>query len=308
MVTGAGGFLGSHICRYFGRSGHPVAAVGRLATERGLTADYPGLDLLAGMTLPDPAFVRAVTNWKPDLLVHAAASARVAASAAEPYTDFQESVDLCAYALDTVRKHAPNAAFVLLSSAAVYGNPSDLPIHEGTRLAPLSPYGYHKWLCELLVDEYRSLFGVRASSLRIFSAYGEGLRRQVVHDLCTQMLEGTEPIRVFGTGRETRDFVHANDVARAIEYVANAPAGSPPCYNVASGRELRIDELARTLASAVGCQRPLVFTDEQLPGYPTHWRADIARLAALGYRAEVRLEAGLADYARWLKTVRSTRP
>ena len=96
MVTGAGGFLGSHICQYFGEAGHPVAAVGRFATDVAFASSYPGLELLAGMTLPDPAFVRAVTTFKPDLVVHGAASAKVAESVTRPYFDFQQSVDVCA--------------------------------------------------------------------------------------------------------------------------------------------------------------------------------------------------------------------
>ncbi|MBM4357068.1 MAG: NAD-dependent epimerase/dehydratase family protein [Deltaproteobacteria bacterium] len=301
MVTGAGGFLGSHICQYFGERGHPVAAVGRFAADIPVVKSYPRLELLAGMTLPDPAFVRAVTTFRPDLVVHAAASAKVADSVARPYFDFQQSVDVCAFVLDTLRQHVPETTFVLLSSAAVYGNPMALPIREGMPCAPVSPYGYHKWLCELVVEEYRALFGLRTSVLRIFSAYGERLRRQVVHDLCRQALEGEGPVRVFGTGSESRDFVHARDVAQAIECVAHAPSGSPSVFNVASGSETRIDALVRTLLDVLGCTRSVTFTGESLPGYPTNWRADVSRLASLGFQPGVTLDDGLTRYARWLE-------
>jgi UDP-glucose 4-epimerase len=300
MVTGAGGFLGSHICQYFGERGHPIAAVGRFAADVAVVQGYPGLELLAGMTLPDPAFVRAVTAFRPDLVVHAAASAKVADSVARPYFDFQQSVDVCAFVLDTLRQHVPNASFVLLSSAAVYGNPTELPICEAMPCAPVSPYGYHKWLCELVVEEYRTLFGMRASVLRIFSAYGERLRRQVVHDLCRQMLEGDGPVRVFGSGAESRDFLHARDVAQAIACVARAPSGSPSVFNVASGSETRIDALTEALVEVLGCTRSITFTGESLPGYPTNWRADVSRLAALGFQPDVPLRDGLTRYAAWL--------
>jgi len=301
MVTGAGGFLGSHLCQYFGERGNAIAAVGRFAGDAAISSAYPGLELLAGMTLPDPAFVRAVTAFKPDVVVHAAASAKVADSVARPYFDFQQSVDVCAFVLDTVRQHAPSAAFVLLSSAAVYGNPSDLPIREDAPCAPMSPYGYHKWLCELVVEEYRSLFGVRASVLRIFSAYGERLGRQVVHDVARQMLEGQGDVKVFGTGAESRDFVHARDVAHAVECALTASAGQPATYNVGSGVETTVQELVTILARVLNCDRRVMFTDEKLPGYPTNWRADMTRLEGLGFRPKVGLESGLAKYGRWLR-------
>ncbi len=300
MVTGAGGFLGSHICQYFGEAGHPVAAVGRFATDVAFASSYPGLELLAGMTLPDPAFVRAVTTFKPDLVVHGAASAKVAESVTRPYFDFQQSVDVCAYVLDTLRQHAPRATFVLLSSAAVYGNPPELPIREETGPQPMSPYGYHKWLCELVVEEYRTLFGMRTATLRIFSAYGERLQRQVVHDLCTQMLTRGDDVRVFGTGHETRDFVHARDVAQAVECVAKAPLVGPAVFNVASGVETSVASLTELLARQLDCRKHITFTDETLPGYPTNWRANISKLEALGYRERVTLADGLHRYCRWL--------
>ncbi len=179
LVTGAGGFLGSHICQYFGARGHKIAALGRFASDDSLDAMYPNLRLLAGMTLPDPAFIKAVRHFRPDLVVHCAGTASVAASVQRPYTDFQSTVEVCAFVLNTLHDHAPGCKFILLSSAAVYGEPSTLPVSESTPCDPISPYGYHKWLCELLVREYRSLFNMNASSLRIFSAYGERQQRLV---------------------------------------------------------------------------------------------------------------------------------
>ena len=75
--------------------------------------------------------------------------------------------------------------------------------------------------CEQLLDEYKLLYGMKGTSLRIFSAYGAGLRRQVVWDICTKALLGNKEIVLYGTGAETRDFVHAEDVAMAVCQVAD---------------------------------------------------------------------------------------
>lgn len=300
LVTGAGGFLGGHICQQLGQSGHTIAAVGRFVGDAALAGRLQGLELLSGMTLPDPAFKRTVKAFHPDLVVHAAGTAQVADSVRRPYLDFQRSVDVCAYVLDVLHHCAPASHFVLLSSASLYGNPQTLPVSESARCAPLSPYGYHKWLCELVVEEYRSLFAMRASVLRIFSAYGRGLRRQVIFDLCEKMINAKGPVQVFGSGRESRDFVHAADVAKAVACVAGGPGG---IYNVGSGIETTVADLVRMLADQLHCDKEIVFTNEQLPGYPINWRADISHLAALGYRPTVSLRQGLTDYCRWVQPV-----
>lgn len=317
LVTGAGGFLGAHICQHFGQAGHAIAAVGRFAGDAAIAARYPNLELLAGMTLPDPAFERAVTAFQPEVVVHCAASALVTDSVRRPYFDFKQSVDVCASTLEVLHQNVPNCVFVLLSSASVYGNPAMLPIDERAPCAPLSPYGYHKWLSELVVEEYRTLFGMRTAILRIFSAYGEGLRRQVLFDLCSKMTGPEDQVSVFGTGRESRDFVHAADVAQAVQCVAAAAAEGPPgtsrsspsaevsrgIYNVGSGNETTVADLAGLLADELHCRKPIAFTNEQLPGYPTNWRADIAALEAIGYRPRVGLRAGLAAYCRWFQAL-----
>ncbi len=300
LVTGAGGFLGSYICRHFGSAHHAIAALGRVAVEDAIAPRYPGLELLAGMTLPDPAFVRALASFRPDVVVHAASTARVAESVTAPYADFQASVDVCAFVLDALRQHAPRATFVLLSSAAVYGDPESQPIAENAACRPLSPYGYHKWLTELVVEEYRRLFGLRTRTLRIFSAYGEGLRRQVLFDLCARLSESGDELSLFGTADESRDFVHASDVALAVERALLAD-DDESVFNVASGVETRIAELVELLARGLGREKHVSFAGQRLPGYPARWRADIRSLGHHGFTPAVALADGVARYCRWYR-------
>ena len=102
---------------------------------------------------------------------------------------------------------------VFVSSAAVYGNPPSLPVDEKATPCPMSPYGRHKVECEQLLREFHERIELPSVSLRVFSAYGEGLRRQIFWDVCVQALANGE-IRLHGSGSETRDFVHAYDVAK----------------------------------------------------------------------------------------------
>ena len=205
LITGAGGFLGSHIAHHFGALGHSVAAVGRFAVTASGTGSYPNLWKLGGMTLPDQALHAIIRDFRPTLLVHCAGTASVADSMQQPYQDFCKTVQVCAFTLEAVRSCAPDCRFVLLSSASVYGNPESLPIPETAPLRPVSPYGYHKMLCETLAEEYATLHGMKVAVLRIFSAYGERLRRQVIHDICLKFADpATAGVEVFGTGHESR--------------------------------------------------------------------------------------------------------
>jgi UDP-glucose 4-epimerase len=139
LVTGAGGFLGSHICHYMGRQGHIIAAVGRFSLLPEMLEFYPNLWKLCGMSLPDESFVQVVREFQPTLLIHCAGVASVPESVQNPHKHFQRTVDICAFTLDTVRQNAPECRFVLMSSAAVYGNPKSLPIDENTDCRPISP-------------------------------------------------------------------------------------------------------------------------------------------------------------------------
>src|SRR5207248_3256916 len=126
------------------------------------------------------------------------------------------------------------------SSAAVYGQPDRLPVGETAPLRAISPYGEHRVVCETLLRDS----GLPAVVARVFSAYGEGLRRQVLWDICAKAINSAE-VALDGTGDESRDFVHAEDVAAAVVVlIRKADFGGEP-YNVATGVETRIGELAR---------------------------------------------------------------
>ncbi len=298
LVTGAGGFLGSHICRHFGKKGWQVAAVGRFHATLSLAESYPNLVILGGMTLPDAAFTRLVAQFQPHLVIHAAGTASVGDSVKEPYGDFQRTVDVCAFTLETLRRHAPGAHFILLSSASIYGNPESLPIGEGAAIKPISPYGFHKVMCEDLVREYQTLHGLTTTCARIFSAYGEGLHKQIVHDLCAKLLVAKERvIELHGTGEESRDFINGKDVAYALEIIHHQKANG--IFNLGSGQETTIRDLAQLVIKVLRVDKVIQFNGKVRPGDPLQWRADISALSQLGYVTQISLAQGVKAYASW---------
>ena len=295
LITGAAGFLGRHIAREFVQAGWKVVGVDVASPEN--SGLGPNVEYLR-LTLPSPTFGELLDRTQPAALIHCAGRASVANSMSEPAADFRDGTVLTFEVLDALRVAAPRCRFVLLSSAAVYGNPATLPVTEEHACAPLSPYGYHKRQGELLCEEFARLFAVPTAAARIFSAYGPGLRRQVVWDICRQAL--TEPeLLLRGTGGESRDFIHAADVARALRQIVDTAPCTGEIYNLASGIETTIAELAERVLQQLGRAIPVRFDGSQTPGDPLHWRADISRIHALGFHPRITLEKGLESFAAW---------
>jgi nucleoside-diphosphate-sugar epimerase len=191
---------------------------------------------------------------------------------------------------------------VLCSSAAVYGNPRQLPVAESAERSPISPYGYHKVVKELLLEEYVALHGARGSTARIFSTFGPGLRHLAVWDIARRMLG--EDFKLQGTGEETRDYLYIEDVAAALLQIVVSAQHRGEAINVASGTETEIRQLASLIGRALGLARiDLAGNSMATVGKPVRWRADIARLRALGFSPSFSLDEGLSVTVQWIKSV-----
>jgi UDP-glucose 4-epimerase len=298
LVTGPHGFLGGYITTRLTGGGYQVAGVG-LKPPPGSDSS-PELSTFYEMELPTPALADVLREESPDLIVHTAAPASVGASVADPLDDFTRSVETWFRLLDAVRTVAPSARVILISSAAVYGDPASLPVGEDAPIAPVSPYGFHKWMCEVIAREHSELHGLQIAIARVFSAYGRGLRRQVVWDTCVK-LSSAGPVSMSGTGEEARDFVHGADVAEAIAIIAERGDFHAGVYNVASGSQTTIRQLVDLLAGMADPGREARFSGEARDGDPKKWLADIRALEALGFAPGWDLSRGLADYLAWLR-------
>jgi UDP-glucose 4-epimerase len=297
VVTGALGFLGSYIVKLFASRGLRVVGTHRSSLSPS-EAKAPGLVHLTKLELPSSEFDALLKTTGPGLLVHCAGASSVGGSIVEPFDDFRNSVDVLFSVLDSVRRLAPACKVILVSSAAVYGNPRKLPVSEDTEPLPISPYGFHKLMCETLIKEFGTVYGLRGCSVRIFSAYGRGLRRQVLWDICRMALQkGLVQLR--GTGDETRDFIHAEDIANGIALIAERAPFTGEAYNMATGTATRIRDLSEMLVNALGVDARIAFTGAGRTGDPSFWQADLSLISELGFRPAVNLNKGAEDFARW---------
>lgn len=294
VVTGAAGFIGRHVAMALHSRGHQVVGWVR-RPDVALAEQMPLWD----ESLPNESLASRLKEFQPDWLVHCAGSSHVGRSFENPPADFEQNVSLTHFLYETLARVSPSTRTVLLSSAAVYGQPAELPITEATPAVPLSPYGFHKYLAEVTAQQWHQEAGLSTLILRVFSAYGPGLRKQVLFDIFQKSRAG-KVIELAGSGAEQRDFVHVSDLVRAISWaVENQPAGYE-LLNFASGRSIRIRELAQRFLSELNWKGTLRFNRINPQGMPRCWRVAPTRLQALGLLPMVGLEEGLSDYAKWL--------
>jgi UDP-glucose 4-epimerase len=296
IVTGAGGFIGSHVAAALAKRGWRIGAAGNPGrTCAGASAQTWGalsVESLASLA----AQLGPITA-----IVHCAGGSSVGPSLQDPARDFERSVVSTLRVLEFMRAHAPSARLVFLSSAAVYGAANLEPLQEDLPKRPISPYGAHKAIAEDLVAHWAGQFELRFTILRVFSVYGAGLRKQLLWELSRRALAGEDPLTLFGSGEERRDFIAVEDAVALIARAAD-PALSPPAVmNGGSGRGTSVRELAERLLDALGSAPQLRFSGDAKAGDPVTMVADTRRASAFGFSPAVSLEQGIADYAAWVR-------
>jgi UDP-glucose 4-epimerase len=303
LVTGCRGFIGGSFGRYAAAQGHEILGIGRTAQP---PEDWPGKYAPADVAHADLAVL--IREYQPDVLFHGAGSASVGASFSAPPEDLRATVQTFSNVLDSVRRSGVAPLVIFPSSAAVYGNPASLPVSEEAAVQPLSPYGFHKAMCELLAQQYAACFGLRVLICRLFSVYGPAQKRLLVHQLFAQLESGAPELRLEGTGEETRDYLYINDLSAAVLALADAElpqrqAAACTIVNVASGETTRIGQLAETLARLHGSGKRVVAAGRPRLGDPRHWQAGIERLRErVALPPPCSLEAGLREcLSAWQK-------
>jgi UDP-glucose 4-epimerase len=273
IIFGSKGFLGSSLLKMFG-------------VENCVAIN--NVDLLNEVSLSQC-----------DILINCAGASSVPSSLIDPSNDFERNVILVKDILDRIRLSGnKNIRFVNLSSAAVYGNPQNLPIKESHMCQPISPYGSHKMMAEELCSYYNNCFGIKTVSLRIFSAYGIGQRKMLLWDLHQKIVNSNGEIILFGTGNESRDFIHTEDIYRQLILAINNSNFDGEAINVANGKEVYIKDVVEIYKKHYPKSFTYEFNGENRPGDPLNWCAEISRMSDWGYVNSVGIESGVADYIK----------
>jgi UDP-glucose 4-epimerase len=296
LVTGAAGFIGRHVAKRFAEAGWSVVGIGHGTWSReeariwGLT-EWHAADISFDV----------LSNFGPstDVIVHCAGSGSVGYSLTHPFQDFQRSAGSVAATLEYIRLQAPNARLIYLSSAAVYGQVEDRAIREETALNPLSPYGVHKMIGEMLCRTYGIHYAVSSAVVRFFSIYGCGLRKQLLWDACNKVSGGN--FMFAGTGGETRDWLDVRDAADLIYCAAEYASHDCPVVNGGTGESASIQAVLEELFLSLGLQVKPIFSGVARQGDPLNYRADISVALQWGWLAKIRWREGVRAYAEWFR-------
>ncbi|MFC3226853.1 NAD-dependent epimerase/dehydratase family protein [Marinibaculum pumilum] len=303
LVTGGCGFIGSHLISRLVAEGHEAVVVDDLST--GSTDNLPphGAHLLQGDIRDRSLMDHAVAGV--DGIVHLAAIASV-----ERCTrDWQDShsINIGAFVglLECVAKSDhPKIPVVYASSAAVYGDCDRLPLGETEHVMPISAYGADKLACEQHARVAARIFGLHTVGLRFFNVFGP---RQdptspysgVISIFARRCLAG-QPMRIFGDGGQSRDFIHVSDIVAALCAALEKAGPEPQVFNVCTGGATTVRELAEQVAAAAG-QVPRIETGPERPGDIRHSIGDPSRLnRVLEVTARTPLDEGLKTVTDWL--------
>ena len=289
LIIGSKGFIGSHLVRYFDKQ-HEVwqcDVVTDYTTPRYMQIDASNSD-----------FNAVFETQQFDVCINCSGAASVPDSLKHPYRDFLLNTANVYAILNAIHAHCLTCKFINMSSAAVYGNPQTLPVIESAPIAPMSPYGRHKAMAEAICKEFTEEFGIPTCSLRIFSAFGNGLRKQIFWDMNRKMTNTAEAI-FFGTGEESRDFIHIQDIAQVVNLVIENASFKGEAINVANGETTTIRDAVNLFVHLKGYQGQIVFNGTVREGDPRFWKADISILKGWGYKPSVTLEQGLKSYIQW---------
>jgi UDP-glucose 4-epimerase len=308
LVTGGAGFIGSHLCEALLARGDHVTALDDLST--GERANVPvGAQLAVADVADAPAVRDLVSGAGFDAVLHVAGQASIATSYADPARDLRTNVAGTLSVLEAcIAAGVPR--LVHASSMTVYGDPDEIPTTENAPARPVSYYGVTKAAAEryVLLSGERPDVDLSVTALRMFNVYGERQSltnpyQGVLAIFVGNVLRG-EPITIHSDGRQTRDFVHVEDVVEAWLGVLGEDAADGRTLNVGSGRETTIAELARAVVAACG-EDPDGWDIRTAPAQRGDQRRSAAAVGALrsltGWSARIPLADGLRRTVAWAR-------
>ncbi|MEB2792590.1 MAG: GDP-mannose 4,6-dehydratase [Caldisphaeraceae archaeon] len=296
IITGGAGFIGSKIANSLGdvividnlESGKVSNLKKEVKLVIGDVSDYKNLKFLETM------------KGEEVNIFHLAAISNANVSRLNPLKAVKVNVMGTENVLELSR--VLDAYFVFASSAAVYGEKTALPIREDSKKEPINLYGYTKSLGEELLESYVKEYGIKASSLRLFNVYGEGIKGEenanVVESFARKLMRGERPV-IFGDGTNTRDFVYVDDVVNS--FIAISSKKVTGTFNIGSGKETSIRELLELVEKAMGKAIDPVFKEARKNDIKRSV-ADISKAKeVLSWSPKVKLEDGIKKTVDYYK-------
>ncbi|MBF0472486.1 MAG: NAD-dependent epimerase/dehydratase family protein, partial [Nitrospirae bacterium] len=234
------------------------------------------------------------------VIFHMAASADVGRSVRNPVQDYNINLLGFLHVLESARIH--NCRVIFPSTASIFDPENPLPVTERSYVLPSSPYGASKAAGEAYCRAYFNSYGLDTRIARMFSVYGVGMNRFAIYDMVKKIQKNSKELSIFGDGNQIRDYLYIDDVVTGLIKIAEN--GSPgEDYNLASGNPVKIMDLAKMIASIMGCPEiKIVPSGEFIQGETPRWYGDISKIKKIGFVPMIAFEDGLKKTIDWLMT------
>ncbi|MGA2386489.1 MAG: NAD-dependent epimerase/dehydratase family protein [Candidatus Bathyarchaeia archaeon] len=293
LVTGGAGFIGYHLCKRLSGLTSNLTIYDDLSSGKMENVrDVGKVKLVKGDILD---LKKLYSVEKADLIYHLAAQVVVPYSMENPLIDFETNAKGTLHVLEKARKD--DAKLVFASSAAVYGNPTQLPTKEEYGFHPVSCYGMSKVVGEEYCGMYRDQYGLDVTIVRFANVYG--LRcHGVIHDFLDKIAKDPTKLEIIGTGLQSRDLVNVADVVDALVIVGSDESTNGEVYNIGIGKTTRIIDLAKLMLQILNLQNKTVITTTGVS-----WQGDIYTIwfdisktkKALNWNPKITLEESIKE-------------
>lgn len=307
LITGVAGFIGSHLAEKLTAEGFEVIGIdsfsnfySRALKERNLKSlkNTPRFTLIEG-DLVELDLMSILQGVK--FIFHEAAQAGVMSSWGKNFDIYLKDNLKATQELLEALKETQVERFIFASSSSVYGNTSQMPLQEESRLSPFSPYGVTKLAAENLALLYWRNYKIPVVGLRYFTIYGPRQRPDMAfHKFIKAALKNEEAL-IYGDGTQTRDFTFVQDIVEATYRAAEAKTGE--IYNIAGGSRISIIEALRLIEKIAATKIKVNYKEKQA-GDVAHTFVDTSKAESqLGFKPKIKLEQGLKEEIDWMKSL-----
>jgi len=265
FVTGGAGFIGSHLCKSLSSSTRKLTVYDNLSSGKVENVKHlPNVHFVRGDILD---LKKLQSQDKADLIFHLAAQVVVPYSMENPIIDFETNARGTLNILEKARKD--DAYLIFASSAAVYGNPIELPTSEEYGFHPFSCYGLSKVVGEQYCEMYSKQYGLDVAIMRFANVIGPGCHG-VIHDFLEKIDKNPDKLEIIGTGLQSRDFVHVSDVIKALILSTIGKKAIGKTYNLGYGKTTKIIDLAKMIIDLLNLTSKTAITTTNVS-----WHGDV---------------------------------
>ena len=308
LITGAAGFIGSHLTERLLGDGFQVVGVDNFdefydpnIKRQNIAGSLENKNFkLVEADIRNAAVMERVIGEGFDVIVHLAARAGVRPSIAQPVLYADVNINGTMVLLESAKKYGIEK-FIFASSSSVYGNNKKVPFSEDDNVDfPISPYAATKKACELICHTYYHLYGLDITALRFFTVYGPRQRPDLAIHKFAKLIEQDKPIPVYGDGTMMRDFTYIDDIINGI-VSAIEKCGGFNIYNLGESRPISVNDLIGEIEKALGKKAVKEYMAPQ-PGDVERTYADVSKaIDELGYNPSTLIEVGLGEFTAWLR-------